>query len=105
MTDPSGIRSTIGEIRTTIPCITFGPAFPKLAQQAHKMTVICSFQTGDQVHDIKPIVGKESLQANLVSLYARIAGTNRLDTGILRSLVPSGHRPDRTTCCHRLWRL
>ncbi len=82
MNAPSGIRSAIGEIPTTLPGITFGSALPKLAKRAHQMAVVRSFQTGDQIHDIKPIVGKESLQANLGSLYARVAGTHRPATGV-----------------------
>ncbi len=96
MDAPSGIRSAIGEIKTTIPGITFGSAFPKLAQRAQQMAIIRSFQSGDQVHDIKPIVGKESLQANLGSLYARVAGTNRPKTGIPSNvaLFPQAVDPD-----------
>jgi hypothetical protein len=96
MTAPSGIRSAIGEIKTSIPGITFGSAFPKLAQRAHKMAVVRSFHTGDQIHDIKPIVGKETLQANLGSLYSRVAGTNRPHTGIPTNvaLFPKAVDPD-----------
>ncbi len=76
MTAPAGIRSLTGEVKTSVPGVTFGATFPKLARLAHKLTVVRSFKTGDGRHDIKPIVGRESDGANLGSIYARLAGTN-----------------------------
>lgn len=74
---PSEIRSVTGEIKTTLPGITFGSTFERLAKLAHKFSVVRSFVTGDSVHDIKTIVGKDSLNANLGSLYSRMAGALR----------------------------
>ena len=74
MTAPPGVRSVNGEIKTSIPGVTFGSSFPKLAKLAHKFSVVRSFHTGDGKHDIKPIVSRYSADANLGSLYARIAG-------------------------------
>ena len=82
MTAPSEIRSVTGEAETSLPGVTYGGTLTKLAQQAHRCAVVRSFSTGDGNHDIKPIVGRESLGANLGSLYARIAGATRPDTGI-----------------------
>lgn len=82
MTAPSGVRSVTGEIKTSLPGITFGSTFEKLAERAHRMTVVRSFKTGTGAHDIKPIVCDETLGANLGSMYARIAGTNRGSTGM-----------------------
>src|SRR6266700_3171619 len=31
MSAPTGVRSVMGEIKTKLPGVTFGPAFPKLA--------------------------------------------------------------------------
>ncbi|MCA9215470.1 MAG: DUF1501 domain-containing protein [Planctomycetales bacterium] len=75
MTAPTEIQSVTGEIKTALPGITFGSSFPRLAKLADKFSVVRSFQTGDGNHDIKPIVSRHSINANLGSLYARIAGT------------------------------
>ena len=82
MNAPGGIRSVTGEIQTKIPGITFGSTFEKLAGLADKVSIVRSFTTGDGNHDIKPIVGKETLQANLGSLYARVAGPLRPSSGM-----------------------
>ena len=60
MSAPAGIRSTTGEIATSIPGVTFGPSFPKLAQLANRLTIVRSFTTGDGNHDIKPIVSRHT---------------------------------------------
>ena len=67
MDAPSGIRSVTGEMATSLPGVTFGSTFPKLASLAHKLAIVRSFTTEDGTHDIKPIVGKNSLGANLGS--------------------------------------
>ncbi|MDA8632799.1 DUF1501 domain-containing protein [Verrucomicrobiales bacterium] len=87
MDQPSGIRSATGEISTSLPGVTFGSTFPKLAKLAHKLAIIRSFTTGTGAHDIKPIVGKNSLGANIGSLYARVAGANDPTSGIPRNVA------------------
>ena len=82
MQAPEGIRSQTGELATAIPGVTFGGTFPKLAALADKLTVVRSFVPGDSRHDIKPIVCKDTLGANMGSLYARIAGINNPETGM-----------------------
>lgn len=82
MTAPVGVQSVTGEVQTKLPGVTFGGTFPQLAGLADKLSIVRSFVTGDGNHDIKPIVCRDTLQANLGSLYARVAGTNRFDTGI-----------------------
>jgi hypothetical protein len=77
MDAPSEIRSVTGEIKTKIPGITFGSTFERLAKLADKFSIVRSFVTGDAVHDIKTIVGKDTLKANVGSLYSRIAGPLR----------------------------
>ena len=77
MTASVGIQSTTGELQTTIPGVTFGGTFPRLSALADKVSIVRSFATGDGNHDIKPIVCRDTLNANLGSLYARVAGTNR----------------------------
>ena len=82
MTAPVGIQSATGEVQTSIPGITFGGTFPRLSALADKVSIVRSFVTGDGNHDIKPIVCRDTLNANLGSLYARVAGTNRYGSGL-----------------------
>ena len=82
MDAPSGIRSATGEIATSIPGITFGSSFPRLAKLAHKFSIVRSFVTGDGNHDIKPVVGVDTLRANMGSLYAAVAGAARPDSAM-----------------------
>lgn len=82
MTAPVGIRSMTGEVKTTLPGITFGGTFEKLARLAHKIAVVRSFVTGNGNHDIKPVVGADTFDANLGSVYARLAGTAHPRTGL-----------------------
>lgn len=82
MTAPTGISSVTGEVSTKIPGVTFGGTFPKLASLADKMTIVRSFTTLNGNHDIKPIVSGDTGNANIGSLYARVAGPNRPTTGL-----------------------
>ncbi|PHR91931.1 MAG: hypothetical protein COA78_33875 [Blastopirellula sp.] len=82
MTAPSGIRSATGEVATKIPGVTFGGTFPKLASLADKLSIVRSFKTGTSAHDIKPLVGKDSANANIGSLYSKITGASNPATGV-----------------------
>ncbi len=82
MTAPDGIRSVVGEVATSLPGVTFGSSFPRLAALAHKLSVVRSFTTGNATHDIKPIVCADTLNANLGSIYSRIVGINHPVTGM-----------------------
>jgi Protein of unknown function (DUF1501) len=82
MTAPDTIRSATGEVKTTLPGITFGGTFPKLAARAQQLAIVRSFVTGDGNHDIKPIVGRDSFGANLGSAFAAVAGTNHPRSGM-----------------------
>ncbi len=82
MTAPAEVRSATGELATTIPGVTFGGSFPRLAALAHKLAVVRSFVPGDGNHDIKPIVGRDTYGANLGSLFARVVGANHPLTGM-----------------------
>src|SRR5262245_7630910 len=76
MSAPDGIRSVTGEIPTAIPGVTFGSTFTKLASRADKFAVLRSYRPGDANHDIKPVVHKQFMGANLGSVSARVAGMN-----------------------------
>ena len=97
MTDPVGIQSATGEIQTALPGITFGSSFPQLAQRADRFNVVRSFVTGDGNHDIKPVVCRETAGANIGSLYARVAGANRTETGMPTNAMLFPQAVDPTT--------
>ena len=69
MTAPSGVRSVTGEIATTVPGVTFGSTFSKLAQLARQVSIVRSFTTGDSRHNIKPIVIKNLVATILHTLF------------------------------------
>ena len=48
MDQPEGVRSATGEVATSIPGVTFGGTFPRLAARADKLTVVRSFVPGDE---------------------------------------------------------
>lgn len=84
---PSGIQSATGEVQTTVPGMTFGGTFPKLARQAHRVSIVRSFATGDGNHDIKPVVTPGLFKASLGAIYSRVAGPMHPVSGIPRSAL------------------
>ena len=97
MEAPVGIASATGEVSTKIPGVTFGGTFPQLASLSDQFSIVRSFQTGDGRHDIKPIVGTATSQANIGSLYARIAGQNRPDSGMPTNVALYPRAVDEST--------
>jgi hypothetical protein len=97
MTAPAGIRSATGEVSTTLPGITFGGTFEKLATMTDKLSIVRSYTTGDGNHDIKPIVGRDTFGANLGSLYARAVGPNHPRTGMPTNAALFPRAVDPTT--------
>lgn len=87
MSAPAGIQSATGEIQTTVPGMTFGGTFPLLAKQAHRLSIVRSFVTGDGNHDIKPVLTNGLYKASLGSIYSRVAGPMHPVTGIPRSAM------------------
>jgi hypothetical protein len=94
---PSGVRSVTGEVKTTIPGVTFGGTFEKLARRAHRLNIVRSFVPGNGDHDIKPLMGPDTLKANLGSLYSRIAGANHAATGMPSNVALYPNAVDPTT--------
>jgi hypothetical protein len=85
MTAPDGIRSVTGETATSLPGVTFGASFPKLAKRAKQLAVVRSYVPGREIsnHLISPIVHKkETLGANLGALYSYTAGMINPDNGM-----------------------
>jgi hypothetical protein len=79
---PSEIRSVSGEVKTSLPGVTYGSTFPLLAKLAHKTAVVRSFVTGDGNHDIKPLVCRDTYGANPGTIFSRVAGANHPRTGV-----------------------
>lgn len=86
-TAPSEIRTVTGVAQTSLPGVFFGDTFAQLAPIAHKLAVVRSFQTGNATHNIRPIVGPETLGANLGVLYSRVAGATHPETAMPTSAV------------------
>ncbi len=84
---PADIRTLNGSVQTTIPGVRFGGTMQQLAAVAHKLAIVRSFQTGNAEHNIRPIVGPESLNANIGSLYSRVAGAMHPTTGMPTNAV------------------
>ena len=84
---PLGNRTIGGCIPTSIPGITFGSTMERLAKLAHKLTVVRSFHTNNGGHNIKPIVGPDSLEANIGTHYSRVVGATHRLTGMPTNAV------------------
>ncbi len=97
MNAPSSVHSTTGETPTKISGVTFGATFKRLASLADKLSIVRSFQTGNGNHDIKPVVSKETLGANIGSWYSRLAGTNRPISGMPTNAALFPRSVDPTT--------
>ena len=97
MSAPEEIRSTTGEIATSIPGVTFGSSFPKLARLANRLAIVRSFTTGDANHDIKPVVSRHTNGANLGALFSRVAGMTDPASGMPRTALLFPRAVDETT--------
>jgi hypothetical protein len=99
---PSEIRSVTGEIRTSLPGVTYGSTFPQLARLAHKTSVVRSFVTGNGNHDIKPLVCPDTFGANPGSIFARVAGSSNPVTGVPTNvaLFPRSVTPEAQPANH-----
>ena len=82
MSAPVEYRCFNGEIPTSVAGVTYGASLPQLAKLADRTAVVRSFHIGDGNHNIKPIVSRHSLNANLGSVYSRISGITDLRSGM-----------------------
>ncbi|MEI8379964.1 MAG: DUF1501 domain-containing protein [Planctomycetota bacterium] len=83
----SSVRTLTGTRSTSLPGVQFGETFEQLAEVAHKLVVVRSFQTENAEHNIQPIVSKATMQANIGSLYSRVAGAINPISGIPTNAV------------------
>ena len=86
MTAPSEVRSVNGELRTSLPGVTFGGSFPRLARLAHRMAVVRSFHHTITNHPkaIRHVLtgGDNPTGASMGSIYMRLRGANHPRTGL-----------------------
>lgn len=97
MTAPDSIRAIFGEVKTSLPGITFGSTFPKLAARADRVAVVRSFASNNGDHqNYLSVAGGNVLKAPLGTLYARVAGTNHPRTGVPTNVIlpPEAVAPD-----------
>lgn len=97
MTASSEIRSVTGEVPTTLPGITFGGTFPKLARLADRLAVVRSYRTNNTSHTYQEVAsGGNALRATMGSIYARIVGTNHPVNGMPTNtlVLPEAVSPD-----------
>ncbi len=88
MSAPEANRSINGEIQTSLPGVTFGSTFPKLAKLANKLTIVRSFASMNGGHTYQSVTtGGNPSKAAMSALYGRVAGTNHPKTGMPRSVL------------------
>ncbi len=94
---PEASRSCTGEVKTTLPGVSFGGNFPQLAKLAREIAVVRNFASTDGGHNQLPVLtGRNSLNAPLGAVHARGAGTLNPRTGVPNNvvLVPESVDPD-----------
>ena len=85
MSAPSEYRAMFGEVKTSLPGVTFGSHLERMAKHAHQMSVVRSFRHGNGSHGTASALvaaGGNPTGANMGSLYGRIAGMTNPKTGI-----------------------
>lgn len=90
MSAPREYRAMFGETATSIPGVTFGHHMQGLAQRAHQLAVVRSYSHGIGSHKTASehvSSGGNLTNANMGSLFARIAGTTHPTTGIPNNVV------------------
>ena len=97
MTAPAEIRSVNGELTTSLPGVTFGGTFPRLAPWADRMAIVRSFTHGNSNHtggaqDV--MRGGAGNQIGMGSIVTRLRGTNHPRTGMPTQVYLSHQEPD-----------
>ncbi|MGE3805930.1 MAG: DUF1501 domain-containing protein [Gemmataceae bacterium] len=85
MTAPAEYRSMTGEVKTSLPGVTFGGNFENLAKHAHKMAIVRSFRHGNGSHAPATelvMSGGNSTKGMLGSVYASVAGVTNPRSGM-----------------------
>ena len=85
MTAPREIRSITGEVKTSLPGVTFGGTLPLIAQHAHRMAVIRSYRHGISSHGPAAkhvMAGGNPTKAMMGALFARMVGLTDPNSGM-----------------------
>ena len=93
---PEEIRTVGGTIQTSLPGVAFGSTLRRMATHAQRLAIVRSYSTGSASHSIRPLISEASRQANIGSLYSRLAGASHATTGIPTNvtLFPDSVNPD-----------
>ncbi len=84
------IRSVTGEVKTSIPGVTFGGSLPLLAQRAHRMAVVRSYCHGISNHGQAAkhvMAGGNSTGAMMGALYSLVAGITHPISGMPQNVL------------------
>ncbi len=89
---PSGVGTMFGVVRTSLPGVTFGSHFPKLAARAHRLAIVRSFQTPCSDHQDNfvraMLTGTQAkLAPSVGSVYAFLRGNNHPRSGMPTYMV------------------
>jgi len=90
MTAPQETRAMFGEVKTSLPGVTFGKHFEGLAARADRLAVVRSYAHGIGSHATAAAhvaAGGNSLGATMGSLYARVAGATNPNSGLPNNCV------------------
>ena len=91
MTAPAPFRSMTGEVKTSLPGVSFGGTFPRMAKLAHRLAVVRSFQhsVGDHVAAHVHVLsggtdprGTAREGFSVGSFYSRLRGANDPQSGM-----------------------
>ena len=90
MSAPQEIRSITGEVKTSLPGVTFGGTFPRLAVLADKMAVVRSYAHGISSHGPAAkhvMAGGNPTGAMMGVLFASVAGLTNPATGMPQNVL------------------
>ena len=96
MTAANEVRSTTGEVSTSLPGVTFGDDFPQLVRRAHRLAVVRSYASNNGGHSYdSTVTASNPLNAAASAIYARLAGTTHPETGMLSNVffLPEAVQP------------
>jgi hypothetical protein len=84
---PDAVRTMFGTIPTSLPGVRFGSHFPLLAERAHRLAIVRSFQTPCMDHQENfvraMLTGTEArLAPSVGSVYSHLRGTNHPQSGM-----------------------